>query len=672
MADAKTVVGVAEGQLLWEPSEDQTAGSNMARYMQWLEDNRGLRFEQYSDLWQWSVGDLEGFWSSMWDFFDVKGHKAYNKVLSGHQMPGARWFEGAELNYAEHALRRRDEHPAVIAWSEARPPVTVAYAELWKDTASFAAGLRSMGVERGDRVVALMPNIPEALVAFLAAASIGAIWSSCPPEFGIRSVVERFQQIEPKVLIAADGYLYGGRRFDSIPSIVELQRSLGSLNGTVIVPLVGDGENLGGLREVRTWQDMMEKASTLSFEPVPFEHPLWVLYSSGTTGLPKAIVQGHGGILLEHLKTLSLHLDLKEQDRFFWYTSTGWMMWNFLISGLHLGATLLLYDGHPGHPDLSTLWRFGQETGMTYFGASAPYIHACMRAGIEPGKTLDLSRLRGMGSTGAPLSPEGFRWVYERVGSGLQLNSFSGGTDVCTGIVGSSPLLPVRAGEISCRLLGAPVEAFDERGRAVVDEVGELVITAPMPSMPLFLWNDPKGQRYRESYFETYPGVWRHGDWIRITPQGSCVIQGRSDSTLNRGGVRMGTSEFYRVVEELREVMDSLVLDTGQLGSEGRLLLLLVLRSGQDLDDGLRTRIEQALRRQLSPRYVPDEINVISEVPYTLNGKKMEVPVKRILQGVPLDMAVSREAMSNPDSLDYFVAMAQGIGRGKEYGEGQG
>ncbi|HYM91635.1 MAG TPA: acetoacetate--CoA ligase, partial [bacterium] len=551
----------------------------------------------------------------------------------------------------------RDTHPAVLSKSEGRPPAVLSYAELYSRTAAVAAALRQMGIRRGDRVVAYMPNIPETLIAFLAAASLGAIWSSCPPEFGIRSVVDRFRQIEPRVLFAVDGYRYGGGPQDRMDLVAELQRQLPSLEATVLVPYLHEAPPARRLRSARMWPELLATPGDrgLAFDPVPFEHPLWILYSSGTTGLPKAIVQGHGGILLEHLKALSLHLDLRADDRFFWFTTTGWMMWNFLISGLLLGMTVVLYDGSPGYPDLGILWRLAEETGMTYFGASAPYITACQRAGTDPAREASLTKLRGLGSTGAPLPPEGFRWVYEHVKRDLLLGSVSGGTDVCTAFLLSCPLLPVHAGEIQCRGLGAKVEAFDPQGRPVIDQVGELVLTEPLPSMPLHFWNDPDQKSYRASYFETYPGVWRHGDWIKITPRGSCVISGRSDATLNRAGVRMGTSEFYRAVEEIPEVLDSLVVDTGQLGREGRLLLFVVLRSGVELDDALRARIVEKLRRDLSPRHVPNEIYAVGEIPYTLNGKRLEVPVKRILSGVPAEKAVSADAMRNPDSLRFFV-----------------
>lgn len=651
--------GVSEGSVLWEPSAEERERANLTRYLRWLDETRGLTFNDYPSLWEWSVTDLEGFWSSVWDYFDIVARHSYEQVLADRSMPGARWFPGARLNYAQHALRRHDDHVAVLAASEAGPVRRLTYSDLQAEVAAAAGGLRRLGVGRGDRVAALLPNVPETLIAFLATASVGAVWSSCSPEFGIGSVVHRFSQIEPKVLLTVDGYRFGGKEHDRVPVVAEIEEQLSTLEATVLLPLLRGGRGNDQLPGALPWEELVAGEGTLDFEPVPFDHPLWILYSSGTTGLPKPIVQGHGGILLEHLKELSFHVDVTEQDRFFWYTSTGWMMWNYLIGGLLLGSTIVLYDGSPGYPDLTALWRLAAETQMTYFGTSAPFIQACMKAGLEPGKDYDLTRLRGLGSTGAPLPPEGFAWVYEHLHRDLLLGSVSGGTDLCTAFVGSCPLLPVRAGELQCRQLGAKVEAYDVNGKPVIDEVGELVITEPMPSMPIYLWNDPEGERYRSSYFEMYPGVWRHGDWIKITPEGGCVISGRSDSTLNRGGVRMGSSEFYRVVEELPEVVDSLVVDTGRLGAEGRLLLFVALQEGVRLNERLAGKIKDTLRRDLSPRHVPDEIRQIDEVPRTLNGKKMEVPVKRILAGVPVEEAARRDAMANPGAIEVFAALAR-------------
>ncbi len=648
---------------LWTPSRERVLRSNLVRYEHWLIEHRGLDFHAYDDLWRWSVTDLEAFWTSIWEFFAVGDGRAPGKALEERRMPGARWFPGAELSHAEHALRRRDQHPAIVFGSEDGTLATTTYAQLYQQVAAAAAGLRRLGVRRGDRVVAYLPNVPETVVAFLATASIGAVWSSCAPEFGVSSVADRFQQIEPTVLLAVESYRYNGKVHDRRQELAEIRDRLPTLRATVLVPSPATGTPPGAGRagpgEVVAWADLLaDDAGPLSFEPVPFDHPLWVLYSSGTTGLPKPIVQGHGGILLEHLKGLSLHLDLTAEDRFFWFTTTGWMMWNFLVGGLLLGATVLLWDGSPAHPDLLALWRFAEATGMTYFGTSAAYVLGCRKAGIEPGRDTDLSRVRSVGSTGSPLPPEGFAWLYRHVRRDMLVGSVSGGTDMCTAFVQSCPVLPVYAGELQCRALGAKVEAFDEQGRSVVGQVGELVVTEPLPSMPVFFWNDPGGERYRDSYFATYQGVWRHGDWIEITDRGSCIITGRSDSTLNRGGVRMGTSEFYRVVEGLPEVQDSLVVDVGGPGGEGRLLLFVVLQPGVALDADLVERVRRAIRAELSPRHVPDEIHQVDDVPRTLNGKKLEVPVKRILAGVPPDKAVSQGALANPDALRAVVALA--------------
>jgi acetoacetyl-CoA synthetase len=650
---------------LWTPSRERVLRSNLVRYEHWLVEHRGLDFHAYDDLWRWSVTDLDGFWTSIWEFFGVGGGPAPAPALADRAMPGARWFPGARLNYAEHALRRGDGHAALVYGAENGTLGTVTYAELGRQVAVAAAGLRRLGVGRGDRVVAYLPNVPETVVAFLATASLGAIWSSCAPEFGVSSVADRFQQIEPAVLLGVESYRYNGKVHDRRQALAEIRGRLPTLRATVLVPSpaptgpVGAGRD--GPGEVVAWTDLLAgEPGPLDFEPVPFDHPLWVLYSSGTTGLPKPIVQGHGGIVLEHLKSLALHLDLTAGDRFFWFTTTGWMMWNLLVGGLLLGSTVLLWDGSPGHPDLLTLWRFAEATGMTYFGTSAAYVLACMKAGIEPAADTDLSRVHSVGSTGSPLPPEGFAWLYHHVGRDMLVGSVSGGTDMCTAFVQSCPVLPVYAGELQCRALGAKVEAFDEQGRPVVGAVGELVVTEPLPSMPVYFWNDPDGERYRESYFATYPGVWRHGDWLEITDRGTCIISGRSDSTLNRGGVRMGTSEFYRVVEGLDEVQDSLVVDAGGPGGDGRLLLFVVLRPGASLDEELAGRLRGAIRAELSPRHVPDEIHAIEEVPRTLNGKKLEVPVKRILSGVAPDKAVSEGALANPDAIRAVVALARG------------
>jgi acetoacetyl-CoA synthetase len=646
---------VQEGELLWEPSPERRAEANLAVYLEWLHSSRGLQFDSYDQLWRWSVDDLEEFWSSIWDHFGLAESGSYEQVLSDERMPGTRWFAGASANYAERALRRRDDRPALLFKSERLPLEAVSHADLYARVRAVAATLRDVGVRPGDRVVGYMPNIPETVVAFLAAASIGAVWSCCSPDLGVPSVLDRFRQIEPSVLFAVDGYVYGGKAFDRRAAVGELQRGLPTLRTTIVVPSLAEGV---GSVEGTPWPEADAGGGELEFERLPFDHPLWILYSSGTTGLPKAIVHGHGGILLEHLKVHSLHLDLHEDDRFFWFTSTNWMMWNFLVSGLLVGSTLVLFDGSPTHPDMSTLWRLAEETRATFFGTSAPFIQASMAADVQLRSDFDLSAIRAVGSTASPLPVEGFGWVYEQLGDVL-LGSASGGTDVCTPFVGPCPLLPVHAGELQCRFLGAAVAAYDEQGVPVIDEVGELVVERPMPSMPLYFWNDPDGSRYRESYFDVYPGVWRHGDWIRVTQRGSSVIYGRSDSTIKRGGIRTGTSEFYRLVEALPEVEDSLVIDTSGLDTDrGEVILFIVLAPGLELSDTLVARIEDRLRTGLSPRHVPDRVVAIDEVPRTLNGKKVEVPVKRILAGELAGEAVATGALSNPHSLDQFLALA--------------
>jgi acetoacetyl-CoA synthetase len=654
-------VTAATPEKLWEPPVGLVERARMTEFMRWLAAERGLDFDGYDDLWRWSVEDLEGFWSSIWDFFEVQADGGYDRVLGSRAMPGAAWFAGSRLNYAEHVFAGKDDaEVAILHASELRELEQLSWGELRAQVAAVAAGLRALGVQRGDRVVAYLPNIPEAIVAFLATASIGAVWSSCSPDFGPASVIDRFAQIEPKVLFAVDGYRYGGKDFDRRDVLAELQAAMPSLQRTVVLPYLDPDPDLSPLRDATRWDDLLTAGggAELDFERVPFEHPLWVLYSSGTTGLPKAIVQGQGGILLEHLKKLHLHVDSHPGDRLFWFTTTGWMMWNFLVSGLLTRAAIVLYDGSPGQPDMSVLWDLAARAGVTMFGASASYIAACMKAGVEPGAGRDLSRLGAVGSTGSPLSPEGFDWIYEQLGADTWLFSTSGGTDLCTAFVGGTPLLPVYRGELQARALGAAVEAWDEDGNSVIDEVGELVVTEPMPSMPVFFWGDPDGSRYRESYFEHYPGVWRHGDWIEITSRGTAVIYGRSDSTINRSGIRMGTSEIYRAVLSIDAIVDALVVDVPRPGTEGWMPLFIVLREGAELDDDLRREIARRVRERCSPRHVPDEVFAIAEVPRTLSGKVLEVPVKRILMGTPAEQAASRDSLANPAALDYFTEMA--------------
>ena len=637
-------------ELLWTPSPSQIERATLTRYQNWLVQTRGLRVESYADLWRWSVEDLEGFWSSICEFFGVRFEVPAERVLARREMPGAQWFPGARVSYAEHVFRGKpDGEVAIRHASELRDPGEWTWERLRLETARIAAGLRARGVTRGDRVVAYMPNIPETVAAFLACASIGAIWSSAAPELGTRSVIDRFAQVEPKVLLTVDGYRYGGRDYDRRSVGAEIAAEIPSLRRVVRLGYL-DGSG---------WEPGFLADAELSFAALPFDHPLWVLYSSGTTGLPKPIVHGQGGILLEHLKKLHLHLDAQPGDRVFWFTTTGWMMWNFLVGVLLTEASIVLFDGNPAHPDLNTLWELSERTRMTCFGTSAAFIAGCMKDGIEPARGRDLSALRSVGSTGSPLSPEGFRWVYDELGAETWLFSTSGGTDVCTAFVGGVPTLPVHLGELQGRALGAAVEAWDPEGHALENEVGELVITQPMPSMPVGFWGDDDGSRYRDSYFDTYPGVWRHGDWIMVTDRGTALIYGRSDSTINRGGVRMGTSEIYRAVLAVPQVLDALVVDVPKAGTQGWMLLFVVLRDGEELADELLAAIRRRIREDCSPRHLPDEIRRVAAVPRTLSGKLLEVPVKRILMGAPADQAASRESLANPEALDYFVDLRE-------------
>jgi acetoacetyl-CoA synthetase len=651
---------------LWEPSAADRERAEMTRFMRFVGERRGEPFADYDEMWRWSVAELEEFWASIWEFCGVRASKPYERVLASHEMPGTRWFQGAELNYAENLLLgdRDPGEVAVLHASELRELQQITRGELIEQVARAAGGLRALGVSRGDRVVAYMPNIPETLIAFLAVASIGAIWSSAAPEFGARSVIDRFAQIEPKVLLAVDGYRHGGKDFDRTAIVEGIVAELPSVEHTVLLGYLDADAELDG---AIGWGDLLAAGedAELAFEQVPFDHPLWVLYSSGTTGLPKAIVHGHGGILAEQLKK-RLHLDLRRGDRMFWFTTTGWMMWNFLVGCLLSDAAIVLYDGSPGHPDLGVLWDLAERTRMTCMGLSAGLLASSEKAGIEPGRDYDLGALRAIGSTGSPLAPESFKWVYEHVKSDVWLFSTSGGTDVCTAFVAGCQILPVYEGELQCRALGCAVEAWDEHGQSLVDEVGELVITEPLPSMPLFFWGDPEGERLRESYFSMYAGIWRHGDWIRITPRGGAVIYGRSDSTINRQGVRMGTSEIYRAVATVPAVLDALVVDVprGRGGIDAGppelwMGLFVVLHEDAVLDEDLQRTIKQRIREDCSPRHVPNEILQIDEVPRTLSGKVLEVPVKRILMGIPPEQAASVDSLASPASLDYFVELSK-------------
>ncbi len=655
-------------EVLWEPTPESVESSQLTAFIAWLSDTHGLDFAGYDELWRWSTDEPAKFWTAIWDYFDVIHSGSFDQALSGMEMPGAKWFAGTEVNYAEHIFRDRDpDTVAIFSATEVDDLGSISWRTLQDRVAAIADGLRTLGVGPGDRVAAYMPNTPTTVAAFLATASLGGVWSSCSPDFGAGAVSDRFAQIEPKVLFAADGYTYGGRDFDRRGEVIELANAMPSVEKVIFVTdLFPEPDK--GLPEGVAWdadrfttfgEFLPEEYPELTFTRVPFDSPLWVLYSSGTTGLPKAIVQSQGGILLEHLKKMHLHLDAKPGDRIFWFTTTGWMMWNFLVSCLLTDAAIVLYDGNPGHPDMETLWELAADAEVTCFGTSASYISACMKAGIEPGSGRDLSKLRSVGSTGSPLAPEGFDWIYEHVGRDTWLFSTSGGSDLCTAFVGGVPTLPVYRGELQARSLGASVEAWDEDGKPLTGEVGELVLTKPMPSMPIYLWGDEDGSRYRDSYFDTYPGIWRHGDWIEITERGTAIIYGRSDSTINRGGIRMGTSEIYRAVLADEAIVDALVVDIPKEGTEGWMPLFVVLAEGARLDEDLKKKVAREIRERCSPRHVPNEMIEIETIPRTLSGKVLEVPVKRILTGTPVEKAASKDSLANPDSLDFFVEYAK-------------
>jgi acetoacetyl-CoA synthetase len=672
-----TTAGDTGRELLWVPSPERTSSSHMAAYQDWLRRDRGLDFGDYAMLWRWSVTDLDAFWGSIWDYFDVGASAPPTAVLAEPHMPGARWFTGTRLNWAENLLRHAaDDRPAVVALSESQPSVEMSWADLTAQVASLAVELRSLGVRPGDRVAAYLPNIPQAVVALLATASVGAIWACCAPDYGKQGVIDRFRHIEPTVLIAVDGYRFGGKDVDRMDVVAQLRAQLPTVRHTIVVRQLDPGRDLP--EAVLPLEDLVRGCAEPAYEQVAFDHPLWILYSSGTTGLPKGIVQSHGGILLEHLKTHALHFDTGPDDRVFMYASTAWMVWNVLVTALAVGATIIMYDGSPAHPEPDALFGICAAQRATRFLTGAAYLRLCEKADMRPGVRHDLSALRSVMSTGSPLPESTWRWVYDTVKADMHLGSDCGGTDVCTAFIGSNPLLPVYAGELQAPYLGVRIEAWSERGEPVIGQVGEMVVTAPMPSMPVRFWNDPDGVRYREAYFDTFPGVWRHGDWMTVTEHGTYVVHGRSDSTINRGGVRMGSADIYAAVEALPEITTSLVIGAELPDGDYYMPLFVVLAPGAALDDDLIGRLRSTIRSQVSPRHVPDDIVAVPAVPVTITGKKLEVPIKRLLQGVAEDKAVNRATVANPEVLDWFLDFAarsipvilDAVGSGKDLRHG--
>ena len=643
-------------KLLWKPSDEFKQGSNLQAYQEWLSKTKGHSFPTYASLWKWSVDHIEDFWESIWEYFEVRSYSSYSQVLDTHIMPGGKWFDGSTLNYAEHIIRNHTaEFPAILFKSERHELTEMSWDELIHRVGAFQQFLKDQDVEKGDCVVAYLPNIPEATIAFLACCSLGIIWSSCSPDFGVNSVIDRFEQIEPKLLIAVDGYQYNGKPYDKCEEVKELLNQLPSVKQMVLVPYLNEDKSTAYFDTAITWIEALQTTyNELHFEPLPFNHPMWVLYSSGTTGIPKSITHSHGGMLLEHLKYLAFHNDVKQGERFFWYSTTGWMMWNFVHASMLVGGTIVLYDGSPVYPTMDVLWELAAETKMDHFGTSAPYIVACMKRGAKPNQ-FDLSSLRSIGSTGAPLPPEAFDWIYEHVKEDVWLCSMSGGTDVCTAFVGGNPLEYVYEGEIQSRTLGCSMFAYNELGEAVIEEVGEMVITEPMPCMPIYFWNDKNMERYKASYFEMYPGIWRHGDWLKVTGRNSLVILGRSDATLNRHGIRIGTAEIYRSIDKIPEIEDTLIINLEMEGGNHFMPLFVKMTEGFEFTEEIKHKIATQLKTDYSARHVPDQMIEVEEIPYTISGKKLEAPVKKILMGMEIGKAANPDSMRNPKSLDWFV-----------------
>jgi acetoacetyl-CoA synthetase len=638
---------------LWQASPEFIENSNLKKYEKWLATTKGLHFDNYEALWAWSTENIEAFWESIWQYFDIIHHSPYQQVLSNATMPGATWFEGATLNYAEHIFRHKSLERSALIFQNEEQRLHISWQSLERRVKAVQQYLIREGIGQGDCVAAYLPNIPDAIVCFLAVNSLGAIWSCCSPDFGVHTVIDRFSQIEPKLLIAADGYKYNGKPYSKLTEIEAIRSNIPSIEACVFIAYLDKDSYLENSITVKEIYNTVSDYKSLSFTAVPFSHPIWVLYSSGTTGRPKAITHSHGGVLLEHLKYMAFHNDVHAGEHFFWFTTTGWMMWNFLQASLLVGATPVLFDGSPAYPSINALWQLAQDLPIHHFGTSAPYLTTCMKLDLPLQTTFNLSALRSIGSTGAPLPPEAFSWIYKNIKEDLWLCSMSGGTDVCTAFVGGVPNKPVYKGAIQARALGCALHGYDENGDKIKNSLGEMVIEKPMPSMPIYFWNDTNNQRYLASYFENFPGKWRHGDWIKLFDNGSLIIHGRSDATLNRKGIRIGTAEIYNVLEGIPELKDSMILNLEQEGGKDIMPLFVVLAEDASLDEALKNKIKTALRQQCSPRHVPDKIFIAPDIPYTLSGKKMEVPVKKILMG--MNSNVNKDAIRNPEAMDFFL-----------------